>query len=269
MSTMAINYAAYSGISSVAAAAILAAVYVPLLGWFGFRAVRKPAYFVIMATVFSILRIVAFSLRAALAASTENGENITFFIVYIVFYSTGFVTLLFATYDFLFDSIHARDSGAHPGLLAKSGRYHHLIRLALFAAIGIGISGSTYIGRTSQDDIDHQKSLTNTSLWIFFGAAILALLLSLYNVTALRGNKKANAIVVLASVLLVTRTSFFISTIYITPSPATREAVWYPLAAVTELIALVLLGTLGNVRKDTDGDIQFERTRNKPTSIDA
>lgn len=54
MSSDSINYAAYVGIHSVAAAAVFAAVYVPLTGLFVFRAFKNPIRACFMMVLFCV-----------------------------------------------------------------------------------------------------------------------------------------------------------------------------------------------------------------------
>lgn len=49
-----INYASYVGIHSIAVAAIFAAIYVPLVGFFAFRAFKNPIKSCFMMVLFCV-----------------------------------------------------------------------------------------------------------------------------------------------------------------------------------------------------------------------
>lgn len=73
--------------------------------------------------------------------------------------------------------------------LARLTSNRRLIRLALMAAVALGITGSTFINSTKKSDIDLSKTLRRVSVIIFL---VVTVLLVLHTVLLVREERAAN-----------------------------------------------------------------------------
>lgn len=253
------NFANHSGIDSVAGAVIFAILYVPLLGFFLRQSFARPTYVFVALAVFSAIRVAAFAMRALLAGSASAGEDENVFIVYDVLYNIGFFGLLYSAYTLVLDRGLMSDAPLPNGLISRITRRRPLFRICLTAAIAIGITGviETLTASTSSTS-DLGNTLRKISLWIFL---ILAVLVAFQTILLIRtdsayGSHKVsdapfgarNGIVLLCiiSLLLVGREAFFVATMN-NSDKQNMESLWYPLAAVTEFLAVVLFTAPGLV----------------------
>ncbi|KAF7343252.1 hypothetical protein MVEN_01757000 [Mycena venus] len=85
-----IDYATAFGFHSIAAAVIFALVYLPLFLWFIRQSIKNTTYVYISLTVFCLMRVVAFALRAILIGSKSLGETLGVFIADEIMFGVGF-----------------------------------------------------------------------------------------------------------------------------------------------------------------------------------
>ncbi|KDQ62822.1 hypothetical protein JAAARDRAFT_30735 [Jaapia argillacea MUCL 33604] len=279
---MAINYASYSGIHSVAAAVIFAVVYAPLLVFYILQSIRRPTYVFIVLSLFCALRVTAFIMRAILAGSTGAGENLNLIIAEQVIYSTGFFGLLYSAYTLVLDRelLNPRPLLPGPlGLVSRLIRSRHLIRIALSAAVAIGIVGAINYSEAKTPSAAHSGlKLRQISIYIFLAVCVLlaAETLSLVVGELADGRNDASETIVmtpgqkpypvhpshlsgkhvlptllLIALLLLIRESFFTATTgnssATTQAKANNEALFYPLSALPELLAVCLFAVRGLV----------------------
>jgi hypothetical protein len=253
MTTMStgINYAKAFGIESVAAARVFAVIYVPFFGWFARQSFRRPTYVYFVLTFFCTLRIIAFSMRAALADSESAGENLNLLIAEQIISGVGYFGLLYSAYTLVLDLelISGRPQPTNPILVLTRNR--HLFRSALSIGVAVGIASATIDNGLSPT----ARTLHKASLIIFLVLTVLqafqTLLLAKMDMSGGHQYKEGNEtfgrkhgiiILVFISLLLLIREGFSASTL---PDPArlNNEHFWYPFIAVPEVLAVLLYAT--------------------------
>lgn len=257
------NYAKATGIESVAAAVVFVVFYAVLLPYYLWRSFRNPTYVLIVLSLFCAIRITAFSIRAALAGSESAGENLGLVIGEFVVYSVGFFGLLYSAYTLVLDreTIHGLPSR---GLIARITSNRVLIRLALIAAIAVGIVGSTYIGSSKQSELDLSVTLRKVSVIIFLAVTAL---LAIHTVGLVRqelaaqrrgsfrgtafGETHGMYILCFIVILLLIREIYVTITTFNNIGHQT-EATWYPLSALPELITVMVFAVPGLVPEKKD-----------------
>jgi hypothetical protein len=258
-----INYAKASGIDSVAAAVIFAVLYAFLLPYFILRAVRNPTYVLIILTLFCAIRVTAFVMRAVLAASEGAGEDIGLVIGETIVYSVGFFGLLYSVYTLVLDREILNGTTASTPL-SRITSNRHLIRLALMAAVVVGIIGATNSSSSKPSDISLSHTLRKVSVIIFL---VVTALLAVHTVFLVReehaalqrgllpkttfGSTYGMYILCVIVILLLIREIYL--TIATIPNVAHQsEDAWYPLAALPEVIAVSLFAVPGLVPEKRD-----------------
>ncbi|KAJ3555287.1 hypothetical protein NM688_g2668 [Phlebia brevispora] len=257
-----INYARDSGIykSELAGAIIFAVIYALLFAYNAVRSMRHPTYVLVVLAFFCLIRVVAFTLRSVLAGDATAGQNIHLFIAEQIIYSVGFFGLLYSAYTLVLDRelIAVGPSGRQTpdgiiGLVSRVMRNRHLIRLALLAAVGLGIAAGVQSSETSTSAQNSAVTLRRASVYIFLVVSIMLVLVTarLAFEEELSGRdddgpigRKHRLILLLAIALLcVTREAFFAATSKNTKQQNNAH-LWYPLAALTELVAVLLFAVL-------------------------
>ena len=112
-----------AGIETVGAAAFFAVLYAALLPLYLWKTARNPAYTFIVLTIFCVcksspfaiddqwwlrynsVRITGFILRAILAASDGAKENVGIVIAEMIFFTLGFVGLLYSAFILILDRL--------------------------------------------------------------------------------------------------------------------------------------------------------------------
>ncbi|KAJ3051063.1 hypothetical protein HK097_007960 [Rhizophlyctis rosea] len=240
------NYATQFGnFSSVPAAAVFAALYVPLFIVYTCKSFQKPGYVPIISAIFSLIRIITWILRALLLTGT-NGENLVLFIVYVVFFGTGFSCLLFISFSYLNSAIATYPDHFSKVVITRAGKIYHLVRAIIFVIIALGIWASTLTGRTSLDDTHKARVLSVTTTWLLWAVSVVCLLGSLVVAWSVRnvkhnGMAKTHLALILSSIFIVVRCSFNVAGLYIVPNPTRNEALFYVLNALMEFLALAVL----------------------------
>ncbi|EPS96607.1 hypothetical protein FOMPIDRAFT_88570 [Fomitopsis schrenkii] len=280
-----INYAKAFGIQSLAAAIVFTILYAPLLGLYISQAIRRRTRVYIVLTLFCLMRVTAFALRSALAGSNAAATNESTLIAFEVIYSTGFFGLLYSAYTLVLEreSLVEMDTfmAYCPGplqLLFQLTRRRMLIRLVLMVAVALGIAGAVETANaTTLADLNQSSALRSASVYIFLAVTCLlvihALVLSFATMRTLAkrtrtgqlpmssyspsqtsstsGPARASGtyeILVLLTIaaLLLAREAFYAATAH-NLRQQTNEHLFYPLSALTELIAVVLFAVPGLV----------------------
>ncbi|KZT03950.1 uncharacterized protein LAESUDRAFT_728655 [Laetiporus sulphureus 93-53] len=267
-----INYAHAEGIYSVAGAVILTVVYAPLLAFYLFRSVTRPTYVHFVLALFCLVRVVAFALRAALAGNSAAAHNENVLIAEEIIYQVSFFGVLYSAYTLVLDREALVDIAAvlryFPSPLMvvyRIMRMRHLIRIALIAAIALGIAGTNdMISAKTQSAYNTAISLRSASVYIFLAVTCLLVLNSMLLAAVTiktyakqpptqeqRGLSKLGAtygifFLLAIAAMLFTREAFYAATEHHT-SEQINEKLWYPLSALTELIAVMLFAVPGLV----------------------
>ncbi|KIL68435.1 hypothetical protein M378DRAFT_881936 [Amanita muscaria Koide BX008] len=254
---MAIDYAAYGGISSLAAAIVFALLYVPLAAWYIRTLFHHLRRYVIVLTVFCHIRIVSFIIRAVLAGNSSAAQNLSIYIAEQVLLSIGFFALLFSAYTLTMDRtdiINQDYLGGksqqpdHPlGLVLNLVQNRHLFRIVMLVAVVLGI-----VGTSSSTNSQTSSTLRKVSVIIFLVLTVLQTLNTLmlvklehadagirYPPHAPFGAKNGSIVLLVISLLLLTREVFTAATLGNT-AVYQNEHFWYPLVALPELIAVAL-----------------------------
>jgi hypothetical protein len=253
------NYAKAYGIDSVAGAVIFAILYVPLFLFYIKQSIARPTYVYIVIALFSAVRISAFVLRSFLAGVAKDGQNLNLLITFEILYNVGFFGLLYSAYTLVLDRGLMSDAPLPDGPISRITRRRFLFRIALMAAVAVGITGAVQAATGStQSTINTGNTLRKVATYIFLGLCILVAFQTILLVRseAQYGTHKVSNgafgathgihILCLISLLLLARESFFTATSNNT-TKQNDENLWYPLAALTEFVAVVMFAAPGLV----------------------
>ncbi|EPQ54636.1 hypothetical protein GLOTRDRAFT_106294 [Gloeophyllum trabeum ATCC 11539] len=267
MAVQSINYSQIGGIHSVAAAVIFAIIYFPLLIYNIIRSVKRPTYVLIVLALFCAIRVTAFSVRAALAGSSDAAENENLFIAEQVLYLAGFFGVLYSAYTLVLDREQLTGEQEFPGPISAVMRIsgnRHLIRLTLTVAIALGITGAIRMTSGDASKMATGETMRRVSTYIFLVVTILLALRTMFlaleqsGVSSGRptahsafGARHGVFVLLGIAILLLLREAFQTAT---TGSKSTsmqdkayNEALFYPLSALPEFLAVVLFAVPGLV----------------------
>ncbi|KAJ4475458.1 hypothetical protein J3R30DRAFT_3294254 [Lentinula aciculospora] len=250
---MSYNYAKAFGWDSVAAAAVFAALYSPLAMYFIYKIIQERRRVLFRMTLFCIIRITAFILRAVSVGAPSVGQNKNIFIATEVLFSVGFFGLLYATYSLVMDRLDLCEEESMPipiiGNLLRLTRNRHLFRMALIVPMALGIAGINIA--TENPNSTTGSSLRKASAIIFLILTVLQGLQTLVLIKAEHegkdslkytstsfGVKHASLIFGIISLLLLVREVFTVATIDQTLK-ANNEHFWYPLVALPEILCVI------------------------------
>ncbi|TFK52378.1 hypothetical protein OE88DRAFT_1657613 [Heliocybe sulcata] len=286
MAAESINYAQYAGIHSVAAAVIFLIAYVPLAILYIIYSIRRPTYVLIVLALFCIIRITAFSIRAAMAASTSAGESEGLLVAEEILYNAGFFGVLYSAYTLVLDRDQLTGRlGETQGLLTLLARItsnRHVIRLTLSVAVALGITGATKMVSSNSSDVSTGESLRRASVYIFLvvtAVLVLRTLILAMHQGASRpdnnmelgasqrpkGNTTFGArhgiyVLAIITLLLLIREAFYAATTGSTnasqQAKGNNEAYFYPLGALTEFLAVILFAVPGLVPSRKELEMQ-------------
>ena len=232
-----INYASFLGIHSEGAAILFAALYAVCLPYYIFRSWNNRTYVLIFLSIFclrtsrfsppslqlspdilllSIVRVITFAMRAALA--TVSGDNINLLVAELVFYGIGFFGLLLSAFilvnnRFVFLSspllpclispiFSLQLTGVQPSrhLIARISSEKRLFRLILAIAVGLGIAASTMLTPgSSPRSIQTGKELRTASTALFL---VLCCALGLHTLFVIRVEQEGSSFITM-SVLII------------------------------------------------------------------
>jgi len=252
------NYAQLFGIHSIPAAFIFAVVYLPFDAWFIMQAVRRPNSVYNFLIVFCLIRTAAFTLRGILAASDSIAQNENAFITYEVLSGVGFFGILFSAYTLVLDRFNMAEKEPPHGPMAIL-RTKRLFHLVLIAGVIIGIVGTTDLTSSSSSTASTGRLLHKIGIAIFFVLTVVQVFLTVMlfrvenNAASYRrraqatmwGERHGHYLLVGIAVFLLIREIFSIATIG--SSKANQEDLWYPLVALTEVLAIVCYSIPGLV----------------------
>ncbi|KAJ7060833.1 hypothetical protein C8F01DRAFT_1231369 [Mycena amicta] len=280
---MATNYGAILGIQNRWAPILFAVLYFLLMLWYLAQAVRRHGWTYGALALFSALRVISFSIRAAIASNHHNSAfNRSLAVAYEVLYNISFFSLLLSVNRLIHDrrrlaklnqardkgrgSLHRTMAGFHKGRIIEL-----LMLLAvILGAVGVPMALRTNVGRTKVGN-----KLNDASTYIFLVATVFLVLLTLSLIRFERvvrrgmttaspataappavGSMAHHLLLLLVAILILLRTLYFAVTVHQRargqPTPAsqatssvkqtaqTNEHLWYPLAALAELLVVLL-----------------------------
>lgn len=247
-----INYAKAIGIESFPLALIFCAIYVPLFIVFITRWCKNMTYVLGVAALFSIIRVTAFGMRAALTKSESLSENKTFVIVQSIIYSVGYFGVLSAAINLVIDREEAAGiKNRDPLRIITANR--HLTRMILTGAVVMGIIGTidTQDSSNSTNTVKTGHLLRKISVIIFLVVSCLLVVHTLFAIVAERnaapyeksdgssiGQTHGMQILLFTGMFLALREAFYAVTLNNLPRQQ-EEKLFYPFAACTELIAVL------------------------------
>jgi hypothetical protein len=253
------NFAQASGIDSVAGAVIFAILYSPLLLFYIRQSIARPTYVFIVLSLFCAVRISAFVLRALLAGVPADGQNLDLFIAFEVIYNVGFFGLLYSAYTLVLDRGLMSDAPLPNGPISLITRRRPLFRIVMAAAVAVGITGAIEAATGStQSTVNLGDTLRKVSIYIFL---VLSILVAFQTILLIRAeaqygtHKVSNGafgathgihILAFISFLLLAREAFFAATSN-DLAKQNDENLWYPLSALTELVAVMMFAAPGLV----------------------
>ncbi|KAJ6453579.1 hypothetical protein C8R45DRAFT_1192825, partial [Mycena sanguinolenta] len=245
------------GYHSIPAAVVLAIVYLPLFGWFIRQSIKNTTYVYISLTVFCLIRVVAFILRAMLIASKSLGENLGVFIADEIMFGVGFFALLYSAFTLVLDREIV--SGAPPveyGAL-RILRNRRLFRILLIVGVVLGIMGTNDSTSSNPSTASSGATLRRASLILFL---VLTLIQALQTGLAFTQQSRRGAyladrhgkyVLALISLFLVVREVFLVGTIG-NLARQNEEILWYPFVALPEVLAVMCYSMSGLVPARAD-----------------
>ncbi|KAG8863272.1 hypothetical protein FRB96_008763 [Tulasnella sp. 330] len=257
------NYAQALGIHNKWAPILFAVLYFFLMIWYIIQIFRRHRSVYSGLAFFSAVRVVAYSLRAAMANNSKDAVNKNMAIAYEVLYSVGFFSILLSAYNLM----HSRDRLAKFQQTGKkaSNMFHRsrIMHLLLFIAVVLGTVGIVYaLGNFGHNGLGN--GLNSASTYIFLVVMVIIAVLTVLLIMLERSLRTNNSpaiganhhhlILIIIGVLLLLRTLFYAATVHnrlngSTPAQGAQgnEKLWYPLVALTELLVALLFLTPGLV----------------------
>jgi hypothetical protein len=259
-----VNFAVLLGIHSLAGPIVFVVLYGLLLPFFLRKSFTHPTYVYYILTLFCVIRVVAFTLRAILANSKTAGESPRLIVPFEVLSQVGFFPLLYSAYTLVLDRTLLSDLrlDKHPILRIIQDR--RPFRLLLVAGVILGIVAATRFTPSGPSNTTQAKALRIASVTIFLFLTLVQALqtgiLATSSISArsqyyLQGKdsigiRYGNYILLMISLMLVIRETFTIATVT-NPAKLYNEHFWYPFIALPEILAVMLYTTPGLVpRRD-------------------
>ncbi|KAJ7337670.1 hypothetical protein DFH08DRAFT_1015007 [Mycena albidolilacea] len=253
------DYATAFGFHSIPAAVILALVYLPLFLWFIRQSIKNTTYVYISLSVFCLMRVVAFIMRAMLIGSKSLGQNLNVFIADEIMFGVGFFALLYSAYTLVLDREIA--SGAPPVeyLPLRIMRERRVFRVALIIGVVLGVMGTSDATSSNPSKAADGANLRRASTILFLVLTLIQAVQTLLVFTrsgtqlpSIRfGDRYGKHILALISLLLIVREVFMVSTIN-NSARQNKEGLWYPLVALPELLAVMCYSLSGLVPARAD-----------------
>ncbi|KAK7436723.1 Hym1p [Stygiomarasmius scandens] len=167
MATTTINFAKLVGqYDSLAAAIIFAILYVPLAVRFVFSLIRERTRILFVLTLFCLIRITSFTIRAVLVGSEGAGENEGLFIADQVLSSIGFVGLLLSAHGLVVNRLEL-DNSEPSSPISRITRNRRIFRLLTTTAAVLGIVGINYLTSTDASQRSTGETLKKVGIILF------------------------------------------------------------------------------------------------------
>ncbi|KAJ7111376.1 hypothetical protein C8R44DRAFT_883181 [Mycena epipterygia] len=250
------DYATAFGYHSTLVAVIFAIIYLPLFLWFIRQSIKNTTYVYISLTVFCLMRVVAFALRAILIKSKSLGENLNVFIADEVMFGVGFFALLYSAYTLVLDREIVEGGAPIEYLPLKIMRDRRVFRLVLIVGVVLGVMGISDATSSDASKAANGKTLRRASTILFLVLTVIQALQTAFafNQSSMRapskylafGDRHGKYILGLISLFLLVREVFLLATI----NDSTRqneEVLWYPFVALPEVLAVFCYSISGLV----------------------
>jgi len=249
-----VNYASLLGIHSEGAAILFAALYAVCLPYYIFRSWNNRTYVLIFLTIFCLIRVATFAMRAALASG--SGDNINLLITELVFYGIGFFGLLLSAFILVNNRLQLTGVQPNRNLIMRIASERRLFRIILAIAVGLGIAASTMLTPgSSPSSFQKGKELRTASTALFL---VLCCALGLHTLFVIRVEQEVGetskpgpfgrrhgALFLFAIIAL-----FLVKEIYLVATLSqisANETLFYCLAVLPEFLAVLLFAVPGLV----------------------
>ncbi|KAJ7448263.1 hypothetical protein B0H11DRAFT_1744428 [Mycena galericulata] len=259
------DYATLFGFHSVPAAVVLAVVYLPLFIWFVRQSIRNTTYVYITLSVFCLMRVVAFLLRAILIKATSLQDNLNVFIADQIMFGVGFFALLYSAFTLVLDQEVM--SGAPPMryIPLKIMGDRRLFRIVLIIGVALGVMGTVDATSSDASKASSGTTLRRASTILFLVLTILQTVQTFLvfkedrRVSSARpfGDRHGKYILGLVSLLLLVREVFMLATIN-DLARQDKEEFWYPFVALPEVLAVFCYAISGLVPARSELKKQME-----------
>ncbi|KAJ7243577.1 hypothetical protein B0H12DRAFT_1310977 [Mycena haematopus] len=248
------DYATDFGYHSIPAAVILALVYLPLFGWFIRQSIKNTTYVYISLSVFCLMRVVAFVLRAMLISSKSLGENEGVFIADEIMFGVGFFALLYSAFTLVLDREIASGAAPVEYVPLRILRDRRLFRVALIIGVVLGVMGINDSTSSNPSKAASGVNLHRASTILFLAlTGIQAVQTGLAFTQQSRevpsrylGDRHGKFILGLISLFLIVREVFLAVTIN-NSARQNEEILWYPFVALPEVLAVMCYSISGLV----------------------
>lgn len=198
-----------------------------------------------------------------MANNAHHAMNKGMSIAYEVLYSVGFFSLLFSAYRLLQDRERLAKVNRIGNRVTSALHRGHLVHFLLFVSVVLGVVGIALAMGTSGHSAIGNK-LNQASTDIFLVVSILILLLTIFLIhlerkfrgtsghTPAIGQSHHHLILTIIALLLLLRTIFYTVTVHersqgkstslssFSRGKQSNEKLWYPLAALAELLVALL-----------------------------
>jgi len=255
---MAINYAQQVGIKSVPAAVLFAFAYIPFFALNAWKLKKGGGYVLLVLTLFCALRIVAFSLRAALASIPADGESLSLLVAQETVYSAGFFGLVYSAYSIVIDRQKVNGVYTARSVVARITGNLQVARLALVAAVTLGIVAGVEQGITgnpAKQSLGNGLKIVSTIIFLVIALFLLVqTFIGLKNEDGVKepekgyhggfGHNHGMLLLLFIALLIAIKESFFTVTLG-DMSLQDNEALFYPFSAATELVAVMIFAVPG------------------------
>ncbi|KAJ7507005.1 hypothetical protein B0H11DRAFT_188618 [Mycena galericulata] len=250
-----VDYATDFGYHSVLAAVIFAIVYLPIFLWFVFQSVKNTTYVYISLSVFCLLRVGAFGLRAVLIKSTPLGDNLNVFIADEVMFGVGFFALLYSAFTLALDREIMSGAPEVTNVPLNLLRNRRLFRLVLMVGVVLGVMGISDETSSDPSKAASGVNLHRASTILFLVLTCIQALQTFLLFQSTRrpsytprsfGDRNGSGVLALISLLLLIREGFMTITIN-DAARQNEEILWYPFIAVPEVLAVICYALPGLV----------------------
>jgi len=275
------DFADALGIHSLAGPIVLVILYAFLLAFFIRKSFTHPTYVHYILTLFCLIRVAAFTVRAVLAGSKTAGESLGLVIADEVLSQVGYFSLLYSAYTLVLDRTLLSDlrPAEHP--ILKFTQDRRLFRLFLMVGVALGIVAATRTNSSGPSNTTETKALRIASATIFLVLTLIqALQTGILATSSISGRSQyyirgkdsigiryGNYILLIISFLLIIREIFTIATVT-NSAKQYNEHFWYPFVVLPEILSVMLYTTPGLVpRRDELPQYSLADTASQPSHV--
>lgn len=248
-----VDFAYYAGIKSVPIAAVFAAIYAPLAAYYVWRTLKNVVLALFLISLFCFIRVTAFGMRAYVASSDSAQHTQGTVVATMIVYSIGFFGLLNSVYYLQIERASANSN--QQGIFHRISGNGVLIHLILMGAVVLSIVGTTDSYSSVASTVNRGKTFKIISAVAYVTVSLLLVVRCVLHLKEhgsgaagsqgrLIGEKHCHQILLLVALVFTVREGFLVATTN-NSSVNKKEAFFYILEAVPELIGVCLLAAPG------------------------